>query len=240
MQRQQHQAEPDRDPADILDPRARAAAERNETDDEQDGRGRGDVERQHLNDQRGADIGAEHDRERRHQADQPFGGKGTRDQGGRGAALQQRGQAEARDKGGEAVVERLRQQQAQIGAERAQNSAVDHVQAPQQQRHAAHQVEKNQASHARPIPALQIDGSGYRQTTADQSFYSRACVQEMRRRAPRMTSVNVVSHATHSTSEAALKAANPRARSALRSSTSSSPICSRSVGPPGAQLVAVR
>ena len=37
---------------------------------------------------------------------------------------------------------------AQVRAERAQDAAVDHVQAPQQQRHAAHQVEQNHASHA--------------------------------------------------------------------------------------------
>ncbi len=45
------------------------------------------------------------------------------------------------------LLRALRQQPAKIGAERAQNPAVDHMQAPQQQRHAAHQVEKNQASH---------------------------------------------------------------------------------------------
>src|ERR1700704_4113766 len=39
---------------------------------------------------------------------------------------------------------------------------------------------------------------------------------------------------------AALKAANPRSRSALRSSTFSSPIWSRNAGPPGAHLEAVR
>lgn len=38
----------------------------------------------------------------------------------------------------------------------------------------------------------------------------------------------------------ALKAANPRSRSALRSSKFSRPMCSRSVGPPGVQFVAVR
>ncbi len=59
-------------------------------------------------------------------------------------------EADAGRKGGEAVVQALRQQRTQIGAERAQNPAVDHVQAPQQQRHATHQVEKNHASHARP------------------------------------------------------------------------------------------
>ena len=67
VQRQQHQAEADQDAADVLDPRARAGAEGDEAEDEQNRRDRGDVERQHLDDQRGADIGAEHDGERRHQ-----------------------------------------------------------------------------------------------------------------------------------------------------------------------------
>ena len=66
----------------------------------------------------------------------------------------QRGEADARRKGREAVVQRFRQQQAQIGTERAQNSAVDHVQAPQQQCHATHQIEKNEASHQLLLPDL--------------------------------------------------------------------------------------
>ena len=87
VQRQQHQAETNRDAADVLDARARTAAERDQAENEEDRRGGGDVERQDLNDQGGSDIGAEHDRERRNQTDQPFRREGTRDQGGRGAAL---------------------------------------------------------------------------------------------------------------------------------------------------------
>ena len=52
------------------------------------------------------------------------------------------------------LLRRLAEQPAQIGTEGAQNPAVDHVQAPQQQRHAAHQVEKNHASHDRPLREL--------------------------------------------------------------------------------------
>src|SRR6202011_3771903 len=88
----------------------------------------------------------------------------TRDQSGGGAALQQRGQAEAGGKGGEAVAQRLGQQQAQVRAERTQNAAVDHVQAPQQQRHAAHQVEKNHGPHARLL-SRQFESRG--QATAN-------------------------------------------------------------------------
>ena len=49
------------------------------------------------------------------------------------------------------LLRALAEQLAQIGTEGAQNPAVDHVQAPQQQRHAAHQVEKNHASHDLPL-----------------------------------------------------------------------------------------
>ena len=170
VQRQQHQPEPDRDAADILDARARPGAEGDQADDEQDGGDGGDFERQDLHDQRGADIGAEHDGKRRHQADQAFRRERARDQRRRGAALEQRRQTEAGRKGGEAVVEPLRQQQAQVRAERAQDSAVDHVQAPQQQRNATHQVEKNHGSHARQLPAARVESSGYRQKAADQPF----------------------------------------------------------------------
>ncbi len=149
MQRQQHQPEPDKDPADVLDARAWPAAERHQADDEQDRRDGCDIERQDLHDQRGADIGAEHDGERRHQADEAFRGERTRDQRRRRTALEQRRQAKAGRKGGEAVAQAFRQQRAQVGTERAQDAAVDHVQAPQQQRHATHQVEKNHASHDR-------------------------------------------------------------------------------------------
>ena len=69
------------------------------------------------------------------------------------------------------LLRRLCQQQPQVGPERAQDSAVDHMQAPQQQRHAAHQVEKNHGSHARLLSRqFEFEGSGYRQSRADQPF----------------------------------------------------------------------
>jgi hypothetical protein len=147
MQREQHQAEADRDPAEVLDPGAWPAAECDEADNEQHRRHRCDIERQHLHDQRGADIGAEHDRKRRHQADDLLGGEGTGDQGSRGRALEQGGQAEAGAERGEPVAERPRQQQPQIGPEGPQDPAMDHVQAPQQERDAPHQIKQNKTSH---------------------------------------------------------------------------------------------
>ena len=58
------------------------------------------------------------------------------------------------DAGGEreeAVAQRRPQEAPQVGAERPDDPAVDHVQAPQQQRHAAHQVEKDHALQAIPL-----------------------------------------------------------------------------------------
>ena len=75
-------------------PRLRAAAEHQDAEQDQRRRDRGHVEGQHLDDQRGADIGAEHGGQRRHQVDQPAGGKAGDHQAGRRAALQHRGHAQ--------------------------------------------------------------------------------------------------------------------------------------------------
>ena len=61
----------------------------------------------------------------------------------------------------------------QIRTESTENSAVDHMQAPQQQRHATHQVEKNQATHCSSVSLIGFEKSDYRQSTGDQSFCSR-------------------------------------------------------------------
>ena len=45
----------------------------------------------------------------------------------------------------------LRQYPAQVGAERARDAALDHVQAPEQQRDATHQIENNDRSHWRTV-----------------------------------------------------------------------------------------
>ena len=100
----------------------------------------------------------------------PSAAKEAGDQRRRGAALQQRGEADAGGKCGEAVPSAPASMQTQVRAERAQNAAVDHVQAPQQQRNAAHQVEKNDASHDVRFE-IRVESSGYRQMAADQSFY---------------------------------------------------------------------
>ena len=64
-QRQQHQPEPDRDPAEPVVARPLGAVVGDHADQDQDRRQPVEVERQHLGDQRAAEVGAEHDRERR-------------------------------------------------------------------------------------------------------------------------------------------------------------------------------
>jgi hypothetical protein len=67
---------------------------------------------------------------------------------------------------------------AEIGPERAQNPAVDHVEAPQQQRHAAHQVEKNHASHDRSADSN--SGRNFRLSAIDGGsmlYFRRAAVK---------------------------------------------------------------
>ena len=147
VQSEQRQAEADGDAAERLGQAAAAGAESDQPDDEQHRRDRRDVERQQLHDQRGADIGAEHDGERGHQADDAIGGERGGHQPGRGARLQQRGHTETGAEGGEAIAQRLTEEAAQVRPERAQHAAQDHVQAPQQQRHAAHQVKEYNRSH---------------------------------------------------------------------------------------------
>jgi len=147
MERQQHQAQADRDAPEILEAGARPAAEGNQTQNKKDRRNGCYIEREHLNNQRGADIGAQHDRKRRHRTDETVGSEGTRHKGSRSAALEQRCQSDSGGKGAQAVVEGFSEPQPEVRAESAQNPAVDHMQAPQQQCHAAHQIEKNHASH---------------------------------------------------------------------------------------------
>ena len=147
MQRQQHQAEADGHAADILDASARPGAEGHQPDDEQRRSRRRDIERKHLNDQRGADIRTEHDCQRRYQPHQTFRGERTGDQPGCGAALEQGGKAQPRGECGEPIAQRLGHQQTKVRTEGTQNAALDHVKAPKQQRYATHQVKKNDRSH---------------------------------------------------------------------------------------------
>ena len=95
MQRQQHQAKPDRNPAEVANPGARAVLEDDDADPEQNRGEHGNIEAENLNNQGRADIGAQHDRQCGNQPDQPVAEKGRGHQGGGGTALQQRGDSDA-------------------------------------------------------------------------------------------------------------------------------------------------
>jgi hypothetical protein len=96
MQRHQHQAEPDCYPPKIAGARDLAPAEHQHAEQDQRRRGRREIKREELNDQRRADIGPEHHGEGRHQVHQAAGGE-TRDHQPRGGAiLQYSSDAEAR------------------------------------------------------------------------------------------------------------------------------------------------
>ena len=70
----------------------------------------------------------------------------------RRAALEQRGHRNAGQERSKPVAQCHVEQMPQVLAERAHDAAVHHVQAPQQQRHTTHQVEKNHRCHARLFP----------------------------------------------------------------------------------------
>ncbi len=142
LQREQHQPEPDKDPAEIAGARLQALAEQDDADQHEERRDPPHVERHDLHDQGRAEIGAEHDRERRHQIHQPAGGKARRHQPGRGAALQYRGDAEPGEERAPAVAEGASEQAPQIGSEGALDAALHHVQAPQQQRNRAGEIDQ--------------------------------------------------------------------------------------------------
>ena len=127
-----------------------AAAEQDDAEQDQGGRDFGDVEGQGLDDQRGADIGAEHHGQGGDQGHRAAGGKTGHHQAGGGAALQDRGDAEAGGEGGQAVAQRGAEPAAQVGAEAALDAGLHHVQAPQQQRDRAGQIE--QGPHGRQSP----------------------------------------------------------------------------------------
>ncbi len=142
LQGEQHQPKPDRDPAEIMRPRLPAVAEQDDPDQHETRRRQADIEGQELHDQRGAEIGAEHDGERRHQIDEPARGEARRHQPGRGAALQYRGDAEPGEERAPAVAEGASEQAPQIGSEGALDAALHHVQAPQQQRNRAGEIDQ--------------------------------------------------------------------------------------------------
>jgi hypothetical protein len=128
--RQRHQTEGDENAADVLGAERAPPRKATRPKIREPGLWR-DIEREDLNDQRGPDIGAKHDRKRRNETDQTFHREGTRDQGRRGATLQKGGQTNACGERGESISQVSRKKPSKPWAKGTQNSALDHVQAPE-------------------------------------------------------------------------------------------------------------
>ena len=141
VQRHQHQAETDQDTAEIPRPGG-GAAEHQQADQDQGRRDLGDIEGQDLDDEGRADIGAQHDGERRHELDQTAGGEaGDHEARGR-AALENGRHAHAGQEGLEAIAQRIAEEAAQPGAEGALDAGLHHVDAPQQERDRTGEIEE--------------------------------------------------------------------------------------------------
>ena len=92
------------------------------------------IEGQQWDHQRGADIGAQHGRQRRRQPHRPGRGEGADHQCRRRTGLQRRRHPEPGQEGPPAAAQRHPQHLSQPAAEGPLNPALDHVQAPEQQR----------------------------------------------------------------------------------------------------------
>lgn len=146
VQRQQHQPDPDRDAAEIARPGLATALECDDADQKQQRCHGRDIERERLNDQRRADVRPEHDGERRSKIDRAPCDEGGSHQPGRRAALQERRHDHPGEERQEAISQRSSQQASEIGAKGPDDAAVDHMQSPQQQRHAAKKIEEDHAA----------------------------------------------------------------------------------------------
>ena len=104
VQRQQHECDADEHPAQVARAGSAAALEGDHAGHQEHGRHHRDIERQHLHDQRGADIGTEHRRERGDQLETPADDEGAHHQTGRGAALKHRRHEGAGEESPEAVL----------------------------------------------------------------------------------------------------------------------------------------
>ena len=142
MQRQQHQAEPDQHAAEIVDGRGPGFPEHQETGQDQPREDGGDIEGEHLHDEGRADIGAEHDRERRYEPDQAARREPGGHQPGRGAALQRRGHAEPGKERRKPVLERGCEDRAEAWPEGALHARLHHVRAPEEECNGARKIDE--------------------------------------------------------------------------------------------------
>lgn len=121
-----------------------AAEEENHAEEDQQWRKPRQVEGQHPRHQRGADIGAEHDRQGRRQCHQALGDEGGGQQGGGVAALHQGGDADAGGERQRAFFHAATEDAPQVGAVDPEDSGADDMRAPHQQGDGREQVEQFQ------------------------------------------------------------------------------------------------
>ena len=111
-----------------------------------------------LHDERRADIRAEHHRERRDELDRASAGQRHHHQRRRRRGLQRRRHAEPDDEGAEPRAQPAPERAAKIGAEDARDAALHHVDAPEQQRDLADQVDQDMRRGHRPAVPIALCG----------------------------------------------------------------------------------
>jgi len=141
-ERHEHEPEADTDAADIFCPAATGPPE-NEHPDEHQGRSeQSHVEEEYLRQERGADVGAEHDREGGGESNHPGCRERGRKQTRRSAALEQRGHAKPRQERAESVTEVAAEPASEHRAEAALHARSDHVRAPEEETYMACEFHK--------------------------------------------------------------------------------------------------
>ncbi|KHL68200.1 hypothetical protein SF06_28530 [Pseudomonas flexibilis] len=148
LQRQQDQPDADLYAAELADACLPARQEQHHADQDQQRRQPVQVKGQHAGHQRGADVGAEHDGQRRAEGHQPFGDKRGGQQGGGVAALHQRGDHDAGTERQRQVAGAAVEGFAQLRAVHAQDAGAHDMRAPHQEGHGGQQVEQGQHDQA--------------------------------------------------------------------------------------------
>ncbi len=115
-------------------------------------------------------ISAEHHRQRRRGGDQPLAGESGQHQRRRVAALDQRGDAQARGERRKAIGHALAQDAAQVAAVQAKDAGSDDVRAPHEERDAGQQIEED--LHQLAVPAA---STALRDASTTSSAWSSSC-----------------------------------------------------------------
>jgi hypothetical protein len=144
LQRQHDQAQADRHAAHLADAGLLAREKEHDAEKQQQRRQPGQVEGQHPRHQRRADVGAEHDRQRRGQCHQALADEGS-GQHGRGiAALHDGGHQDAGQKCQRWPRHVFAEQAPQVAAVDAQNAGTNDVRAPDQQGYRGKKIKQGQ------------------------------------------------------------------------------------------------